>query len=166
MTGIQSGQKNHDYIQYESYSEGIITDVESLIERARTKLVGIDYDTMAGQGLSGSLIIPMLARELDKHFFIVRKDGESSHSYEVGVGRIGKRWVFVDDFICSGKTRIQVRQNVEIFCRERRWHSTFVGSFLYKDEGGSFQRADHLTHMERSHYQSAKSAINVGIRER
>lgn len=129
-----------EYIQNESYSKGFISDVESLVEEARSALENVDFDTMAGRGLSGSLIIPVLARELGKHFFIVRKTEESSHTDALGEGRMGRRWVFVDDFVSSGATRNAVRETVDEFCRNR-WSTEFIGSYLYLDR--RFRGAQH-----------------------
>ena len=121
-----------EFIQQDSYCEIFEQGLETLIRRARRTLARVSFDTMIGQGLSGSLFIPALARSMKKHYFIVRKEGENSHaSYGVGEGRIGRRWLFVDDFISTGRTRETVASKVYEFCLDECWTTQFVGSYLY-----------------------------------
>lgn len=87
-----------------SYSFAAFDEPEALILEARQRLAGIDYDTMVGRGLSGALVVPILARALHKKWAIVRKPGDSTHSRARFEGEIGKRWLFVDDFTASGGT--------------------------------------------------------------
>lgn len=101
------------------YFDMFITDPDSVIQRARTRLANVDFDTFVATGLSGAVVAPILARELGKHFLIVRKaDDHSTHSSKRGVGRLGKRWIFVDDLVSSGNTRRHVKESVDRFLRE------------------------------------------------
>src|SRR4051812_16554608 len=79
------------------------SDPSVLIEEAKRTIKG-KYDTLVGTGLSGSLVIPLLARGLDCDWLIVRKENDGSHSTKPAEGRLGRRWLFVDDFIASGAT--------------------------------------------------------------
>jgi Orotate phosphoribosyltransferase len=63
-----------------------------------------EFDTMVGVGLSGALVIPRAAEILGKKWAIVRKEGESRNSGNIIEGEIGETWLFVDDFISSGRT--------------------------------------------------------------
>lgn len=50
-------------------------------------------------------------------------------------GRIGARWLFVDDLLATGKTRVRVRQAVD---ERASWfgHATeFVGTYVYGASG-------------------------------
>jgi len=96
-----------------------------------------EFDTMIGTGLSGSLIIPVLAREFgsDFNWAIIRKDPGSSHASTELEGYIGKRWIFVDDLIDSGATLKRVKQVVADRCKANSYwdgHKTeYVGTYLY-----------------------------------
>lgn len=79
-------------------------DPAPLITEAMDALRGVEFDTFVGTGLSGSLVAPLLARAMGRHFMIVRKEGDGSHSGFKVEGTIGSRWIFVDDFICSATT--------------------------------------------------------------
>jgi orotate phosphoribosyltransferase len=65
-----------------------------------------EFDLMVGTGVSGALAIGMLAFALQKRFVIVRKENDGSHSSHPIEGLVasGDRWLFVDDFISTGKT--------------------------------------------------------------
>src|SRR5438270_666376 len=91
-----------------AYLRRVFNDREELIWNAREILKEVDFDTMIGTGLSGSLVIPVLAEGLGKYWAIARKDNDGSHSYHKVEGLIGDRWIFVDDLIATGKTRKRV----------------------------------------------------------
>lgn len=103
----------------------------------------VEYDTIVGTGLSGAIVVPILATACDKNFFIVRKPNVSSHSMNVGEGTIGRRWIFVDDFISTGESRERCKAAIEYFIR-RHWQdyyysddaedfkSEYVGSYQYE----------------------------------
>jgi hypothetical protein len=129
-----------------SYStmEHAFAGEDIIVEQARRVMKGIDYDTMIGTGLSGSLVIPTLARALGKKWAIIRKPGDGSHGNPVGFeGEIGRRWIFVDDFVASGATRQRVRDAVDRIVRvegplqlsEDELGPIYVGDYLYCDSG-------------------------------
>jgi adenine/guanine phosphoribosyltransferase-like PRPP-binding protein len=130
-----------------SYFDTAFENSEKLISTAKRHLKGVDYDTMVGTGLSGSLVVPLLARALGKKFAIVRKNAsESSHARTTYEGEIGQKWIFVDDFIASGSTRERVRETVQTavnnnnryaYHEKDKFATTFVGSYLYQDDRGS-----------------------------
>lgn len=120
-----------------SYSHGAFRDSSKLIDSAVKALASVDYDTMIGTGLSGALVIPILARAMGKHFAIIRKPGDSRHAYQQFEGEIGDRWIFVDDFISSGETRDRVRSVVRRLASEYN-PTIFVGSYLYDSATDSF----------------------------
>lgn len=79
------------------------------VRDARSVLSGAKYDLLVGTGMSGALVVPVLAYALRKRFAIVRKESDTqkqNHSdFKVeGQMRSGDRWLFVDDFISSGAT--------------------------------------------------------------
>lgn len=97
----------------------------------------IDHDTLVGTGLSGALVVPWLARSVGKSWLLVRKEGDYSHSAHQVEGSIGKRWLFVDDFIDSGETFGRCIDAIAGEC-SRRHHGErmpeLVGAFLYGDQ--------------------------------
>lgn len=104
---------------------------DSLVEDARETLKGVDYDTMIGTGLSGSLVIPVLARALGKKFAIVRKE-HSPHDNSLVVGKLGHRWIFVDDFVSGGTTRRNVIRAVEKVAEDFNHEMVYVGTYEYQ----------------------------------
>lgn len=108
----------------------------TLARRARVALVDVDYDTLVGRGLSGALVVPDLARRLKKHWLIVRKPQEGSHTYRKAEGELGERWIFVDDFIETGDTLAATQQAVAQLIENayRPKPRTFVGSYLYNND--------------------------------
>lgn len=91
----------------------------------------LQYDTIVGTGLSGTLVVPALAVALSKHFLIVRKSVEHNHSGQ-HEGLFGRRWVFVDDLIASGDTLRTVRGKILGLCA----HSEYCGAFTYGSVAG------------------------------
>lgn len=133
-----------DYLEHAFASdEALATQAQRVIPE------DVEYDTMIGRGMSGALIIPRLATLLGKAYAIVRKDNDGSHSGNRVEGRIGSRWIFVDEFTRSGRTRkmtIEAVQsyadkwNQETYFRSYRKEikTEYIGSYLYRDR--KFQR--------------------------
>lgn len=111
------------------YLDAVWGSRERLIDNARSALADVDYDTIIGTGLSGSLIIPVLAEALDKQFAIVRKQNDGSHSSMTVEGRIGDKWIMVDDQISTGRTFVRVYEGV----KDVDGDTKFVGAYLYFD---------------------------------
>lgn len=150
-----------------NYFDIVMDDPQGVIERAREELADVDFDTFVVTGLSGASVASLLAYTLGKNYLILRKpDDTSTHSSRRAVGKIGKRWVFLDDFICSGDTRDRVMEQLaELlrtesvnaaghYCPETdRWidgepHvSEYVGDYLYFNNmvgPGAFNEADEV----------------------
>lgn len=68
--------------------------------------------TLVFRGLSGALIVPLLAYKLKYPLLTVRKN-ENSHTSNIVEGNISfTKYVIVDDFICTGETIEQIQKNV------------------------------------------------------
>ncbi|RTL65864.1 MAG: phosphoribosyltransferase [Pseudonocardiaceae bacterium] len=98
------------------------------------------FDTLVGTGLSGAIIIPPLARALRKDYLLIRKDDDGTHSEFPAEGRLGSRWLFVDDLVCSGATLRRCMRVVREMLSEHFGHrqrtgfsTELVGMFLYSD---------------------------------
>lgn len=125
-----------DYLHL-PFSRDFDKKVEELANHLKER--GVDFDTMVGTGLSGALVIPTLARKMGKFFFIVRKD-ETTHSTKSGEGRIGRKWIFVDDLVYSGATHRRVRKAINAIFEDNgtaqgRYHQwpkpQYVGILTY-----------------------------------
>ncbi len=99
----------------------------------------LKFDTLVGTGLSGAIVVPPLARSLRKKFLLIRKDNDSSHSSYPAEGVLGRRWLFVDDFVSSGTTFRKVIAGVNTCVsdlgryRDPGFKSELVGAFQYSD---------------------------------
>lgn len=119
--------RNETSYMYDVFAD----DLGPFLRRAREDLKDVDFDTIVGRGLSGALIIPTLARYLGKHWAIVRKKGDGSHDGRAVVGRLGKRWLFVDDFIDSGETQEACQHAITKLAKDWRSRVIYVGSYEY-----------------------------------
>jgi len=123
------------YRAHSGYFSRAFGNMDLLIEAMRTD-IPVAYDTLIGTGLSGTLVVPSMARALDVRWAIVRKDEEQSHASTRIEGEIGTRWLFVDDFISSGRTYRRVQAAVAATVG----NTAMVGAWLY--EQGSYGRFD------------------------
>lgn len=81
------------------------TDRKCVVKNSIAVLSKYDFDAIAFQGLSGALIAPIIAMQMDKTLIAVRKPNEECHSlYRVEGDVAARRYIIVDDFISSGNT--------------------------------------------------------------
>lgn len=130
------------YRSHSGYFNRAFDSLDAIVDEMRIALEGVEYDTMVGTGLSGTLVIPTLARTFGTRWAIVRKE-YSPHTNSKIEGEIGHKWLFVDDFISSGETLRRV-QSVISDIKWEGWdyttqsHKTeyidteYVGSYLYE----------------------------------
>lgn len=104
---------------------------------ARRDLAKVQFDTLIGRGLSGAIVIPRLADALGVAWMLVRKPGESAHSMRIAEGSLGRRWLFVDDFIDTGTTYREVHEAIKNLCERRKWSTQHVGTWVYDDDSRS-----------------------------
>jgi len=77
----------------------------NVIIAAQSVLKEFDYDCIAVRGTSGLVIGSVLAHLDDKNLAVVRKDAKDSHSkLLLESPQDVRRYIFIDDFISSGKT--------------------------------------------------------------
>ena len=94
-------------MRHSQYLAPAILDQSALIDYAKETLKGRHYDALVGIGLSGALVVPLLAYVLKKRFCLVRKENVESHATVQLEGNLekGDRWIFVDDIVASGTTK-------------------------------------------------------------
>lgn len=109
------------------YCDSLVDKRDLILSLARQQLAGTDYDTLVGTGMSGSLIVPMLAEALGKNWLVLRRaDDSSHHGRGLPIGRLGERWVFVDDFTETGDTFRYVRKRVAEIVNNRTSHGRYL----------------------------------------
>jgi orotate phosphoribosyltransferase len=116
------------------YMDHALFNLSDVIEAAEKDLADIDFDTLVGTGFSGGIVIPALALTLGKDFALIRKETDDSHHGKGRmVGQLGTRWIFVDDFISSGRTRTRVIDKVADAVVGTGQPTTMVGQYMYQD---------------------------------
>ena len=128
------------------YLQQSLLNPKELVANARSALKGIKFDTMVSRGLSGALVVPMLARALRKNWLIIRKDNDGSHSSKKVEGTLGERWMFIDDLVSSGHTRKICFEAVDDLCRECNFASAFVGTWTYTNDAYYDEESDACTY--------------------
>lgn len=120
-----------------SYFEEAFTDQKGLIAIARRKLHRVEYDLLVGTEVSGALATPLLAYALRKDLALVRKN-KGAHSHRMVETVLPPkdviRWVFVDDFISTGKTLRRVKRRMAELARKTGRVLEFVGVYSYHNE--------------------------------
>ena len=106
---------------------------DEFLDLARRAKERAEFDTVVVSGVSGVVMGAFVAHALDVDLLIVRKeDDRSTHSYDRVEGSLGRRWVFLDDFTETGKTRKRVRSVVTDAAANYGVETSFVGSLLYQ----------------------------------
>ena len=124
------------------YFDKAVRDLPGVIEQCKTALRGIEFDTIVGTGFSGAVVIPALAMAMGKKFVLIRKENDDSH-HGGGrlVGELGKRWIFVDDFVSSGRTRERVITKIaDAVVGTDLGATRMVGQYMYqRSQSGRFE---------------------------
>jgi adenine/guanine phosphoribosyltransferase-like PRPP-binding protein len=89
---------------HSDYLTRAINEPDRVIDDLCSVLRDAVFDSFVVTGVSGLIIAGRLSVALGKPFLYVRKEDEIGHSNRRVEGTLGKRWVFVDDFVSSGAT--------------------------------------------------------------
>ena len=128
------------------YMDEAVFNLAEVIETGKKRLARVNFDTLVGTGFSGSIVIPSLALALGKSFVLIRKETDDSHHGKGNlVGALGERWIFVDDFVSSGRTRNRVLTKVEEWAREYDCTTEFVGQYMYQSWNADDTRGRYET---------------------
>lgn len=125
------------------YMDTALFNLQEVIEEAKGKLADVEFDTLVGTGFSGGVVIPALALAMGKKFVLIRKETDDSHHGKGRLlGELGEKWVLVDDFVSSGKTRRRILSKIEEAAEERGANTECVGEYMYvnySEEGPHFE---------------------------
>jgi hypothetical protein len=115
----------------------VALDPERVRRLARKRLKKIEFDTVVGAGFSGLLPLGIVARSFKVNMLAVRKeiDRQHSHCSSLLEGSIGYKWLFVDDFPCTGRTFSRVYRTIDKHCMSRNRPHQCVGAFFYEKDG-------------------------------
>ena len=114
---------------YHRYSQG--EGLKIIVEKSARLLEerGVDFDTIAVQGVSGLLVGAPLAMVLGKDLLIIRKPGDKTrlhHLIPAGIGS-NQKILLLDDCVQTGATLSNMLSNIKHYCH----NPAFVGLFLY-----------------------------------
>lgn len=159
-TPIELPEDTREYANFStSYMEGVenVRGMADKLRRLRSRKTNtVEFDTLVGTGVSGTVPLMSLANSLHVNWLTVRKPTDRSHNgNQLLSGKLGKRWIFLDDFISSGETLRRVYFEIEKELYQsggrgkdyygRQFHTEFVGAFLYRDRFNPFFSAADLT---------------------
>ena len=104
-----------------------------------------DFDALAFTGVSGMMLGAPLALELDKTMLVVRKDVYSHSKYTVEGDYGARRYIIVDDCVCTGATFKRIQKKISeavpaAKCLGLMAAYNVLGSLMFP--GGSSQLVD------------------------
>lgn len=99
----------------------------------------IRYDSIACCGTSGLMVVPQIAELLKKNIIVIRKkkDGYSDFIVE---GPSSKRYIIIDDLICSGDTVKHIMRSI----KNETPISKCVGIYSYMKDQCAYRKMPEL----------------------
>lgn len=90
--------------------------VANVITEIQDRIPSDSYDSIVVTGISGVMVGAPVSLALRKPLVVVRKETDDSHhgaGIVEGYAAIGDRYLFLDDFISTGKTRTYVQTKID-----------------------------------------------------
>jgi len=123
----------NDLINPQQYQEAVRRTLTYLHTRRH------DFDAIAFRGLSGSLIAPVVAYQLQKKMMAVRKERSPHTTYKIEAShKASERILILDDFISSGATIREIISVVKSECPACKivgihlWRANYSSSTQYE----------------------------------
>ena len=107
---------------------------------ADLKQLPFEYDSIVCCGASGLMIVPQIAEILNKNIVIVRKQDDNSYSKFMVEGVASKKYIIVDDLICSGDTIRHIMRSI----KEESRNSVCCGVYSYMKELCAYRKRPEL----------------------
>ena len=120
---------NYNHIGCEYLVGAVKTDTRKYIVKRiveKIKELNLDFDAIAFRGMSGAIIAPIVANELNKDLLMVRKSDGNHSGFELEGNRNSQNYIIIDDLIATGKTINSILSVVK-----NRTSSNCLGIFLY-----------------------------------
>lgn len=130
--------------------------VVKTVRRAKRVLKKLDFDTVVFTGVSGALLGPILAYEMNKELVVIRKSLEDTHSFFCAEGyKDSQKYIFVDGLFCKGNTMERVVRVMKKFSPG----AALVDVYPYAD-GCTENRSKGLVGLENEIIQRALMNVN------
>lgn len=115
--------------------------LKTAVAEAKKKLKGVKFDAIAVTGNSGTLFGGALSVALKKPIILVRKEKPNTHAhhsdYQVEGHLEADTYIFVDDFMVSGKTYATATSKIEKVNKKIKCVGVYFyrrGIFIYKND--------------------------------
>lgn len=124
---------------YNSYTGKDTDDIAAITFKAAAELRydGYRYDSIAVTGISGLIIGAPLSILVGKPLVVIRKGNDKEYAHSVrhpGIEDVGKRYLFVDDFISTGETMRRVENALSRVARMVGTYEYDYDRITWKDE--------------------------------
>lgn len=124
------------------FDRALTWTTRKLVSHFKATTEDVQFDTVIGTGLSGTIFAARVADTMGVQFGIIRKpDDDSTHSSNRLEGAVGDHWLFVDDFMETGDTFKRVMEAMT----EDHPGSRFAGAYLYEADSRSYLSPEYLT---------------------
>jgi hypothetical protein len=118
------------------YLSELLYSPEVVIRDAERALADVQFGSIVGTGLSGTLAAPLLARHFGIPFAIIRKaDDQGRHSGCAIEGTVSAVWIMADDRVATGATCARVQAIVGDLRLPDGHAPQFAGLYVTKGHG-------------------------------
>jgi adenine/guanine phosphoribosyltransferase-like PRPP-binding protein len=125
---------------------------DARVRQAVEVLGRVNLDVLVVSGISGTVLGSRVAAAIGCDLAVVRRPGEarktrSGNAYDVE-GYLGGNWVFFDDLVSTGRTRVDATDAYKLACRQAHEAEHYLGDFMHWDgrfyPGGSAPTDMHI----------------------